>query len=491
MSNDFDQEQNYTEPEETVTEPETATEAEAAEEPVVTEAAEEPVVTEAAEITEETETAEEVPQPAPKAKKHIGGWIALAVVLVCAAAVCALYFTWLGNLPDDAAEPVAEESLLGETVDIQVKGVGSLSVAPEDVTEEMMTAIVAVNEKRPTRDLLGWVQSLTKGGATEKNSLTNAQLAVHYWNSFYQFSNQYYYFAESLGLDPQHMDETEAEEGWTWQEFFLSSALSAYRMQNAVYQEGLKKGMTLDDELQADYDDMVAELDAMEDINEQLESVYGKGVTLQDYYDVMLTNYCYVSFINQYADSLAPTEEELQAYYDANAETYEDQGIEMNDVAAVSVRHVLIVPEDTESEESWAEAEKRAQELYKKWQAEGATEDGFAELADMESEDPGSNTNGGLYEGVYPGQMVAEFDAWCFEDGRTAGDSGIVRTDYGYHIMYFVSAEETPYWLTQVESDYRNDMAQQYAEELAKDYELSYDVSFIKIVLPGQMQEAE
>ena len=33
--------------------------------------------------------------------------------------------------------------------------------------------------------------------------------------------------------------------------------------------------------------------------------------------------------------------------------------------------------------------------------------------------------------------MVAAFDAWCFDEARQAGDTGIVETEYGYHVMYF------------------------------------------------------
>ena len=66
------------------------------------------------------------------------------------------------------------------------------------------------------------------------------------------------------------------------------------------------------------------------------------------------------------------------------------------------------------------------------------TEDGFAALANENSKDGGSNTSGGLYEDVAKGSMVAAFQDWCYEDGRQPGDTGIVQSNYGYHIMYFV-----------------------------------------------------
>ena len=38
--------------------------------------------------------------------------------------------------------------------------------------------------------------------------------------------------------------------------------------------------------------------------------------------------------------------------------------------------------------------------------------------------------------------MVDSFSTWCFDTSREAGDTAIVRSDYGYHIMYFVSEND-------------------------------------------------
>ena len=81
--------------------------------------------------------------------------------------------------------------------------------------------------------------------------------------------------------------------------------------------------------------------------------------------------------------------------------------------------------------------------------AGGATEEAFAELAEAYSEDSGGD--GGLYRDIYPGQMIAEFDEWCFADGRKPGDHGIVRTAYGWHIMYFSSVGDKAYWQIKAE----------------------------------------
>ena len=41
--------------------------------------------------------------------------------------------------------------------------------------------------------------------------------------------------------------------------------------------------------------------------------------------------------------------------------------------------------------------------------------------------------------------MVANFNDWCFADGRKAGDTGIVESTYGYHVMFYSGDSETTY----------------------------------------------
>ena len=45
--------------------------------------------------------------------------------------------------------------------------------------------------------------------------------------------------------------------------------------------------------------------------------------------------------------------------------------------------------------------------------------------------------------------MVDTFNDWIFDASRQPGDTGIVETTYGYHVMYFVG-QDLPYWKVQV-----------------------------------------
>ncbi len=141
------------------------------------------------------------------------------------------------------------------------------------------------------------------------------------------------------------------------------------------------------------------------------------------------------------------------------------------DYDLVDVRHILITPVETEEEATeeetpaegteeteeaaeetaeteetvdpaWAAAEAKATEILNEYLAGEMTEDAFSALAMKHSED-GNASKGGIYEDVYKGQMVTEFENWCFDPARAVGDTGIVKTQFGYHIMYFVGFGES------------------------------------------------
>lgn len=124
------------------------------------------------------------------------------------------------------------------------------------------------------------------------------------------------------------------------------------------------------------------------------------------------------------------------------------QYIGKNDLAMVDVRHILVMPKGgtkddsgniTYSEAEWEACRIAAQALLDQYLAGEQTEKAFGELANAHSEDQGGKvTNGGLYSDVELGDMVQPFEDWIFDSARTPGETGLVKTPYGYHVMYFV-----------------------------------------------------
>lgn len=99
------------------------------------------------------------------------------------------------------------------------------------------------------------------------------------------------------------------------------------------------------------------------------------------------------------------------------------------------VSHILIAYEGSKSpnpaiKRTKEEAKAKANELLQKI---NSNPDSFADLAKENSDDPGSKNTGGIYDDVSKGQMVPEFDAFLFDN--PVGKTGVVETDFGFHVM--------------------------------------------------------
>lgn len=147
----------------------------------------------------------------------------------------------------------------------------------------------------------------------------------------------------------------------------------------------------------------------------------------------------------------------------------------------VTARHILFstIDQSTQNElsdEEKAQKKKDAENALKEYNEGAKTEDSFAALANKYTEDSGSSSNGGLYENIYPGQMVSAFNNWIFDSSRKPGDVELVETSYGYHLIYFVAADGTDYYDSAIrDSKAANDIETEAKELLAGD---DYKVGF-------------
>ncbi len=141
----------------------------------------------------------------------------------------------------------------------------------------------------------------------------------------------------------------------------------------------------------------------------------------------------------------------------------------------VNVRQILVQPTGTDedgnvTEAGWNEAKTKVEKYLADFSG-NPSEDTFKTLAAIHNEDPGSKERDGLYENVYKGQMVEPFDEWCFDAARLPGDIGVVKTDYGYHLIYFIG-EGDGYYAKTVGSTIRGEAYASWIEGLTSPYEV-------------------
>lgn len=155
-----------------------------------------------------------------------------------------------------------------------------------------------------------------------------------------------------------------------------------------------------------------------------------------------------------------------------------------------SVRHILVIPESGDddsssssssstatkkyTEEEWAAALEKANSILDEYNKGDKTELSFAELAEKYTDDTSStsvnmnNMYGGGIMDTQLGQMVSDFENWAIDSSRKYGDVEIVKSSYGYHIMFFIFY--CPQYMYDAENQYITDLINDDADSAAKTY---------------------
>lgn len=151
--------------------------------------------------------------------------------------------------------------------------------------------------------------------------------------------------------------------------------------------------------------------------------------------------------------------------------------------AGADVRHLLVEAKTTTEnsqgetvslsqdkiDQNFKTAKAEAETLLKQWKDAGATEEKFIEFVKNHTDDTASAETGGLYEDITSeSSYVPEFLDWAIAPHKK-GDTGLVKTDYGYHIMYYVGAEETQKWESDIRTAISQDAYNTYIDELYDD----------------------
>ena len=197
--------------------------------------------------------------------------------------------------------------------------------------------------------------------------------------------------------------------------------------------------------------------------------------------DVGYTVFMMVAPVHKVADSYTYDVRHILVEFPEENETEETEEkeevkVELLDASAYETTVDIEVKTDKFTN---AELYLKAQDILKEYLDGAKTEELFGELAAKYSED-GNAADGGIYEDVTEGYMVSEFENWALKEGRKAGDVGIVETQYGYHVMYFIDSE-----LTTWSSIIRHDLADEEYAKLAEELEAGENVE-----ITGKVEEA-
>ena len=160
-----------------------------------------------------------------------------------------------------------------------------------------------------------------------------------------------------------------------------------------------------------------------------------------------------------------------------------------NEDPTVDIRHILIKAELTQEDDASTEdvdeskiptqealdaAKAEAESLLSQWESGDKTAESFGALAEANSDDTGSNEEGGLYTQVTRGRMFDAFDAWIFDENRQSGDTTLLENtqedQQGWHVIYFQDWNN-PVWKNTADSSIRSQRVTDWLDSLTEGME--------------------
>ena len=362
-----------------------------------------------------------------------------------------------------------------------------------------------------------------------KAEMNNSLLQIYYWMAVNTYREAGHDIAPDF-TQPLDVQLCPLEgKAITWQQYFLDQALNSWRSYYAMAQRSKNEVLPLEEAYDpdealhekhevdkaynktvlygynTDYEIAEAHQEYLDNLPELLNTLAAENdcptpaalasrfagigtndTYLLEYAQLLNEGYMFMTTLSYYME---PTEDEVEAYLNDHAAQYAQQGTTENDTY-VNLRQILLIPADAEiaddgvvtaSDESWEVCKAEAEKLLRKWNKD-KTEANFAQMAYDNSQDTGSSVNGGLYANLSQDQLMEELDLWCFDEARQPGDTVIIRTSLGYHILYL--CESTNIWFEQAEKDL---IAQMIADEITAtvaDYPMEVDYSAIVLGEP-------
>ena len=294
-----------------------------------------------------------------------------------------------------------------------------------------------------------------------ETELTNDMLQMFYMTMINSFLEDYGSSLSYLGLD---IEKPLSEQAYpynqedqpqidTWEDFFLELALERWKNCVGMCAIAEQSGFQLNEEWTKLIEDQMANLESVakennyENADAMVKTFYGDCCSVETYREFLTMDTTAEAY---YYTLLEVTDEQIEATFLENEETLNKEGITKTSGIAADVRHILIAPEGgttdtsgvtTYSDEEWDACKQKAEKVLEEWK-ENATEENFATLVAKYTADTASASTGGLYEGITKdSSYVEEFRAWAVDASRKAGDTGLVKTTFGYHIMYYVGGE--------------------------------------------------
>lgn len=295
------------------------------------------------------------------------------------------------------------------------------SAAPSASGDEMLVPLESLYDP-------SLVALMNKTFTINGSTISAGEFNFYMVNSFTEFS-QYAYSGYYPATETGMLDLTAAcdylEDG-TWAEYLSSFVEKDIQRRYLLSALATENGISLSDEkksaVEASVESILSQAETAGLSGDGFVSQYfGDNMTIDRFRAILSVYQLADQYLGEYVKNYSFTEEELQL---------------------PTVRHILYMAtrNSTEGENATEEEIANAKALAEATLASVNTYEEMVLAGDRDFTS-GVAAETAQYT-VSVGQMVPEFEAWCYDPARKVGDKAVVQTDFGFHVMFFVGKTE-------------------------------------------------
>ncbi|MBQ3556992.1 MAG: peptidylprolyl isomerase [Oscillospiraceae bacterium] len=270
---------------------------------------------------------------------------------------------------------------------------------------------------------------------------------------FYNNMLMQYYYSAMLGgapnYDPQKdpADQVyDAETGKTWHEFFVDEAVDGLAEVKTLVAKAKADGVKLSDAGKQSVKDSMASLattsasSGFASSTAYLKAAYGSGMSKGLYKQLLTESTLASEMAADYTEQLTYTDEQLETYYADHADqldlfTYSFAKFSGAPEAKTDEDGNKVDPTDKDKADAKAQAYTKGEAFRAKLARGGDFAELVAELAEDETVTSNENVT------ASGATVMVALDSWMKEDGRKAGDVGLVQLEADTYVVKFLGRQ--------------------------------------------------
>ena len=309
-----------------------------------------------------------------------------------------------------------------------------------------------------TIDSLGVVERFATAVTIGDEKISAAQFNYYYSSQYNQMVSQANYYSQTYGYDigfdtslaPDEQTTTDAEGNQTtWNEVIKENAVSYAQFVTAYYNEALKNDYKIDEETQAEIDELIENYRTQAassnySLNAYLRQSFGPGFNEKAFTEQITKEYLAENYYSDKQSELIDgiSEDAIKAEYEANRKDYD-----YTDIRYYSFAFTTLTAKDGETEAQLKDRQKaendkvaaEAKAVFDKVTDEASLIAAVKEFKNKDAEKPSDKDYTTLTKNAQYDSLVTAISEdganWAFDAARKAGDKTMITGEKAVYII--------------------------------------------------------